>query len=553
MSNYSWYNTLNLKELSNQFGSPLWIVNENKLKENISCLERFTGGNQRILYPVKANPAPIIMEIVSSMGCGADCSNLTEVNLALFSGVKWKNIAYNSPFQDFKTARIVLENGGTVVCDDLNFIQQLESSQFDFSGNLWLRINPLIKEDYRKAVRNLELMSHGQESSKFGIPEENVSDILQNTRLKINGLHVHVGTQMDNIEAFVKAIESLHRVADIAILNGHNIEHIDIGGGLGISFNDDDRFPELNQWVDALLSFKKDCFSYYVEPGHSLVGNAVGLLTTVKTIKESRGRKWAVCDVGTDQLAKITLLHWPHKVLTSTGKYLPFEGDDALAGPLCFAGDNLLERTNLEGIEIEETLLITHVGAYTFALSNSFNGRRIPAWIKVGNDIQLTTEAESTYSRIYLQHHYWRTTTNTSIEPVSETLLESLLSPYLHTGIQNDNYKIVDFGTITDNVYEAQVEFYSDEDFISMPTAIRVIGNLTIAAFLLKQKLRVKDRPVIGQKVQIEYFGHLAIGRHKISIHLSEAITNKKNQKTIIANFNVDDGICIGGFLIKAP
>jgi len=552
MTNFHWYEKLDLNSLSKEFGSPLWIVSEKQLKHNVFQFGCFTGHTSRILFPVKCNPASAVLEIISKAGCGADCANLQEINLALLAGIPWSRIAYNSPHQDYKTARIVLENGGILVCDDRLLINSLEANLPMMNGQIWLRINPEVRSGYLNADENTELMSHGDGSSKFGIPEEEIPQLLESLKLPISGIHLHVGTQMDNLQSFVTAMNALHRVADKLIDAGHLVRHLDLGGGLGIAFTEEDDFPELQQWVLKMNSIKKDGFDYYAEPGHALVGNAVGLLVTVKTLKPSRGRVWAVCDAGTDLLAKVTLLKWPHRVLKSDGQFLPMKGNDALAGPLCFAGDTLLHNTNITGVKVDDNLLITHAGAYTHALSNSFNGRTAPSWIVVGDEIRQVTLAETNFSRHFIHHHRWNSSAIKESVDLPEETIHALLSPYLHKQIQHDCYEVISMQSFGSYHYQATVDIRSDAGFVSMPTATRVIGNLCIVAILYKRGLKSKDRPIMGKKIQIEYLGLFPTGITDVKIYLSDEIKKEGQHWSMIATFETNDGSCKGDFFINA-
>jgi diaminopimelate decarboxylase len=551
-SNDDWFCQVDQVYLQSHFGSPLWIVNENQLDSNIQAISRFTGYPGRILYPVKTNPAPALLEIIAKNGCGADCSNLSEINLALLCGFPWSSIAYNSPFQDEKTCRIVLANGGILVVDDLEVIRFINGLNMDYSGQIWLRMNPVNRVSYQGNVPNSELMSHGSTSSKFGFPEENLEEVLSEIRFCISGLHLHVGTQMDNLGAFTFAMESLHRVADALIAKNHPVKHIDIGGGLGISFTNKDVFPTLDEWVAGLSEQRRKEFLYYTEPGHALVGNAVALLVSIKTHKASRGRVWAVCDAGTDQLAKITLLHWPHWVLHQSKRYLPFEGQDALAGPLCFAGDTLLENTNLEDTKVNDCLLVTRAGAYTYSLSNSFNGRSAPAWIVMkGLNYQLKTSSEQPFSRPMLQHHLWMLKEEQTPHLLEKREIEMLSSPYLQTSIQEDSFEIVSVSSINSNFYEVELEIQSNMDFVSMPTAVRAIGNACIVAVLHKHGLESKDRPVIGKKLDIEYLGHFKTGKAFVKLNLSNEIKKAGEHWTMLVAFETSDQVCKGTFVVN--
>lgn len=547
-----WFREVDQNYLKNAYGSPLWIVNEDQLINNIKSISRFTGSAERILYPVKTNPAPAVLEVLAHNGCGADCSNLSEINLALLCGFPWANIAYNSPYQDKKTCRIVLENGGILVIDDPEIIKFVTSLNGNYTGQVWLRINPATRDSYLGKVSNSDLMSHGEDSSKFGIPEEELEAYLKDVRFSVSGLHLHVGTQMNNLNAFKIGLASLHRLADILLKRNHPLKHIDIGGGLGIAFSKSDQFPSIEEWVDSLKTSKRQEFLYYTEPGHALVGDAVALLVSVKTIKVSRGRKWAVCDAGTDQLAKITLLHWPHRIWHEGGFFLDEEGNDALAGPLCFAGDNLLPNTNLKNVKVNDTVLVTKAGAYTFSLSNSFNGRSVPAWVNMkGERYRFKSMAEKPFARAFLQHHLWQEGWGMLNQKVEQKQINQLLSPYLQNSIQKDDFTILSITRISINCYESELDIQSDIGFVSMPTAIRAIGNACIIAILHKYGFKSKDRPVIGKKLDIEYNGQFKTGLSEVRFSISEDIKKNGEQRTLLVSFETSNKVCIGAFIVN--
>jgi diaminopimelate decarboxylase len=169
----SWYSELSLRDVQHQFGSAAWIVSEQQLIGNLNRLATFTGSTVRILYPVKANPAIPVLQILARAGAGADCANMHEINEALICGFPLERIVYNSPVQDMRTIHFMLESGGTVVIDDPQVLDQLQNEwrAEDVRGNVWLRINPSSKVEYAQKDSLQELMAHGSESSKFGIPE----------------------------------------------------------------------------------------------------------------------------------------------------------------------------------------------------------------------------------------------------------------------------------------------------------------------------------------------------------------------------------------------
>lgn len=549
-----WYKNLTLKEVQTEFGSPLWIICEEQIHQNIKEIRLFTEKHENILYPVKANPSPAVMEIIASYGIGADCANLHEVNLAIFCGFSYQNIVYNSPYQDLKTCLLVLKQGGTIVLDDLNTIKKLEYELADvpYSGNIWLRINPTEQQTYAVATDNQELMAHNNHSSKFGIPEENLKYLFSTTNLQFSGLHLHVGTQMDNLMCFQKGLNCLYRIAELAKKYGHTIQNVDIGGGLGIAFSDNDSFPSISEWANVLNAQKQSEYQHFAELGHAFVGNAVCLLTQIQTIKESRGRTWAVCDVGTDQLAKVTLLRWPHKILTHLGHYLPMTGNDALAGPMCFAGDVLLPNTDFTGLSIGDPLLITNAGAYTYSLANNFNGRTSPSWVLYSDEkCRLITEKEKPFNRILLQHHYWKKGKELKETKMELESVKKLQSEYLSSTASEDQYEFVKVSKVREKTYKFTTKLQSPVDFMSMPLAVRVFGDAAIVSVLNEMGVTRKQRSVWGEKLDLEYFSNVSTTTNiEFTVSLSEQLNINQNKGKVVVSFNTQcDKIC-GTFII---
>ncbi|MBK7883046.1 MAG: hypothetical protein IPJ81_03940 [Chitinophagaceae bacterium] len=418
----TWSEKLNIRELYKKHASPCWIVSKEQLTQNVLDFALFTENTNHILFPVKTNPSLLILELLAELGVGADCASRQEIDLALLAGIPYKNISYNCPVQDVNLCESLLIKGATVIMDDPTAILKLQSNLQGkvFHGKLLLRINPTAKIEYSQTNDNQELMSHAVISSKFGIPSEDLPALVKKLTIPVSGLHVHVGTQMDNLSSFHNAMIEMHCLANQLITEGHPVFDINIGGGLGIPFLEGDKFPSLKYWVNEISSIKQDSFKYYVEPGHALCGNAVSLLAAVEAIKYSRNKRWIILNVGTDQLAKVTLLHWPHRILGPEGNSLNKEGNDAIAGPLCFAGDTLVDNINAGDIELGDPLLITHAGAYTFSLSNRFCGRLAPAWILIDeNGNKKLMNNEGRYDNPYLTNYFWNLQdTNTLTEVI---------------------------------------------------------------------------------------------------------------------------------------
>jgi diaminopimelate decarboxylase len=372
-------------------------------------------------------------------------------------------------------------------------------------------VNPDFPIRYGKTADYQDLTAHAAESSKFGIPAEELELALQGIQLPISGLHLHVGTQMDRLESFVDAMEHLHRWADQLRKRGHPVQCLDLGGGLGIPFGAEDHFPSVKEFVEKLLPLRRPEFHYAVEPGHALVGKALALLTRLEKIKPSRGRRWGVVNVGTDQLAKITLLRWHHRVF-SEKRELPWSGPDALAGPLCFAGDTLLPQTDLSDLKVGDPLLIADTGAYCSALANRFNGRLAPGTVLRRRDgtYVLVQEEEKGALDPSIVGYRWGSqmdptegkAATAQKDPIALAQeFYQLGSSYLWHLAAADQYKITEVHAIAPGTYDIRILTRSAVSFVSAPFALRMVGDAAIMAALHWAGETLKTAPVWGKTV----------------------------------------------------
>jgi diaminopimelate decarboxylase len=315
---------LDLHALQREFRSPQFIVSESRILENLGHFTRLTGTTNRVFFPVKANPALAVLQILARNGVGEDCASAHEVYLATLVGIPFERVLYTTPATDLDYALRLLRAGASVVIDHIADLLELDALLRPLNetlpGKILVRLNPDFSIRYDQTADHQEMTAHAAVSSKFGIPSEDLLEVMAKVQLRISGLHLHVGTQMDTLKPFLDALAHLHALADELRAVGHPIELLDLGGGLGIPFGKEDRFPTLSEFVSALVPHQRpDTYRYAVEPGHALIGNAVSLLLTLEKIKASRGKRWGVTNVGTDSLAKVTLLRWQHRVFHAQG------------------------------------------------------------------------------------------------------------------------------------------------------------------------------------------------------------------------------------------
>ena len=254
-----WSSALDLRAVVAAHGSNLWIVSEAQLAANLAAWTRVTGDAARVLFPVKANPSPAVLEILAARGARAECASAAELLLARLAGFADERLVYGSPAPDIDTAWRVLALGGTVVVDSLEFLRSLELRAQDADapaprGAIFLRASPSIDIRYRRDEAWSELTSHAKKTGKFGIASEELVEAARLVRhLPLVGLHAHAGTQMDHLAPFTALAAHLESLArDIERATPHRIRTLDLGGGLGIPFTDADEFPSVAAFGTAL-------------------------------------------------------------------------------------------------------------------------------------------------------------------------------------------------------------------------------------------------------------------------------------------------------------
>lgn len=524
----SWSRALDLRGLAARYGTPLYIVNAAALRGNFARWVRLVGRPGGVRYPVKANPSPAVLEAVAALGGGADCASRAEVWAALEAGVPLGRIGYNTPAPEPDFAAWLLRAGATVVADSPDALADLRDrvSAAELAGRLFVRVSPGRLPGYRRADRIHRYTAHGSDAGQFGIPSEELPALLDGYPLPVTGVHMHVGTQMDNVETFVAAVGFLHELAGILERRaGQRIATLNLGGGLGIPFQDDQRFPTVDALAAALRPLLREDTEYEVEPGNALVGDAVALLSRVVALKAMRGRRWGILDAGTDQLVKFTVARWEHQIVDADHRPLPREGPDALAGPLCFAGDVLLPATRLDGVRRGDPVLIRHAGAYCEAVASRFNGRRGPAHVLVdGGEVRLVRTAEDPFFEPAVQTYIPAglaaepAPAGTAgaggapaapdaprAEPLDAAVVAALQSRYMHRDAAHDAYTILDARRTGERAYRFEVEPRAAVDFVAMPLALRIAGDACIIAVGHALGWREKARPVWATRLTLTF------------------------------------------------
>jgi diaminopimelate decarboxylase len=355
-------------DLASQFGTPAYLVDAAGLRARAqefqdALTSRHPHG--RVLFASKSFPTPSVMALVAEGGCGLDVAGLGELLAAERAGVDPGNIVlHGNAKSDAEIAKAIEMRLRYIVVDNLDDVVRI-SRMASEPVPVLLRVSPGIQAETDAK------MATGHDASKFGIPSHQVDDAIRRIRseplLDLRGLHAHVGSQILNVEQFEQAVAALARL--------ERFDVYDLGGGLGIRYVTSDTAPSVEEYVDRLVGAVHRHLGTDVEvllePGRSMVGpNGV---TVYRVVTVKRGvRTHVAVDGGMADNLEVALYGQPFEpsIIDKAGR---FEVCDVV-GRQCESGDTFVTDHALVDPQVGDLLVIPATGAYTFTLSNNYNG-----------------------------------------------------------------------------------------------------------------------------------------------------------------------------------
>lgn len=370
-----------LISLAVEFGTPLYVYDAADITAQYEKLtSAFAQTDTRFFYACKALTNINILKHIKSIGCNVDCSSVNEVKLALLAGFEPKNILYTSNGIHFSEIEEAKNLGVHINIDSLSNLEKF-GQKFGHSYPVGIRLRPNIM-----AGGNLKI-STGHDQSKFGIPVDQLDKILaivSQNNLHIQNLHIHTGSDIKDVDIFVKGIEVLFDI----IPHFKELESIDLGGGFKVPYKEGDAetdMPLLAQKVNEAFSNHPNPdgkhLQVWFEPGKFLVSGCGYLITEVNVIKENPNTTFVGVNSGLNHLIRPMFYDAYHRIENISNPTGP-ENKYAVTGYICetdtFAWDRKLNEVR-EG----DLLVFYNAGAYGFEMSSNFNSRQKPAEIMV--------------------------------------------------------------------------------------------------------------------------------------------------------------------------
>ncbi len=368
-------------------GTPLYIYSRKTIVEHLEKLqEAFRAVRPLICFSVKSNGNLAILRLLVRRGAGLDVVSGGELYKALKVGCPPSKIVFASVGKTPKEIRTALSHG--IFSFNVESVAELEAIQ-RIAGRMGtvapvaLRINPDVKADTHHYITT------GIKESKFGIDPASAREILRRHRefsaVRMMGVHLHVGSQINESRPFVEAIRRVSGLIEEGRRLGVALHWLNVGGGLGIIYKDE-RPQTPKEYAAAILPLlKKIRIRLILEPGRFIVGNAGVLITKVLYIKRAGTRRLAVVDAGMNDLIRPALYGAYHEVIPVR---CPSAGANGrrrydVVGPICESADVFARDRRLEGISPDAFLAVLGAGAYGSAMASNYNGRPRPAEVLV--------------------------------------------------------------------------------------------------------------------------------------------------------------------------
>ena len=382
-------------QLAERFDTPLYLYSRAALEERYNAFDEAFGDHpHRICYAVKANSNLAVLNVLARCGAGFDIVSGGELERVLRAGGDPDKIVFSGVGKTAEEMAAALKAG--IHCFNVESAAELEllnlvAGELDTRAPISIRVNPDVDAQTHPYI------STGLKENKFGVDIQKAPALYQRAtelpHITVRGIDCHIGSQLTRLDPFEDALERVLKLLGELQALGIEIHHLDLGGGLGVTYRDETP-PAAADYVAALLKHIPGELPVHIEPGRSIAANAGLFITQVLFLKPTEHRNFAIVDGAMNDLIRPSLYSAWQDIVPVT----PHEADCRdwdIVGPVCETGD-FLGKDRALALEPGDLLAVRSAGAYGFAMASNYNSRNRPAEVMVDGDQAFLVRARET-------------------------------------------------------------------------------------------------------------------------------------------------------------
>ena len=369
---------ISIENIAKRYGTPAYCYSFEKLKNNIQNFKRsFSSFSPLICFAIKSNTNINLIREIKNFGLGADVVSIGELMMALKAGINPKKIVFSGVGKttneitfaiDKKILLINAESKSEIL--EINRIAKLKKKRVQIG----IRLNP------NTDAKTLSQISTGKKENKFGVNSKTFVELVNyckaSKNIDLKCLSVHIGSQILDYKPYIKMLKIVSKV--INNIN-HDFEFIDLGGGMGIPYNTNNKKLNYSKYNIAIKKFLKNHNSKIIfEPGRSIIGNTGTLISKVIYIKKNNRKDFVILDAAMNDLMRPALYGSVHKTLPSIKTGKNSKNIQEFVGPICESTDKFITLRKFQKVKEKDIITICDVGAYGMSLSSNYNLRTKP-------------------------------------------------------------------------------------------------------------------------------------------------------------------------------
>ncbi len=377
------------------YGSPLYIYSKSQIEFNWNLFKKSFGDHPHLIcYAVKANSNIAVLNTLAKLGSGFDIVSIGELERVIAAGGNPSKCVYSGVAKNEHSIQKALEYG--IYCFNVESEGELDcidsvASSLNMTAPISIRVNPNVDANTHPYI------STGLTENKFGVGADIAFSMFKKAslseNLKVCGLDYHIGSQITDVSPFIEALERALELVDKLKTENILIDHLDIGGGVGVSY-DQEKTINIEDYLNSVTT-RVDQMKILVEPGRSIVGNAGIFVTKVEYLKQNNLKSFAIVDGAMNDLIRPSLYESYHQAVLIDDNSKGINDTWDIVGPICESADFLAKDRNLT-LEKGDYIAIMTAGAYGFVLSSNYNSRpRVPEIMVSGNKHSIIRKRET--------------------------------------------------------------------------------------------------------------------------------------------------------------